>query len=248
MTDSTSVKSPDSSMSIGLQFLMNPCIYRHLPVVYRGMQEIYYKRAKIVLRELKKLFPESKTILEFNNHFELLVAVMLSAQTTDKQVNVVTKKLFAKYPTLKHYVDANDEEFVVDLSSVNYYRTKAKHVRATARKLQTEFKGVLPRTFDEMISFPGVGRKTAIVVLGNAYNITEGIAVDTHVQRLSKVFKLTKQTTPEKIEQDLKKLFPKKEWFQLTNRMIEYGRKFCPARCKHGSCPIVELLKQDHLY
>ncbi len=212
------------------------------------MDPVYSKRAKVVLRELKKLFPHSKTILEFGNHFELLVAVMLSAQTTDKQVNVVTRKLFPKYPTLEHYVNADDTKFVIDLSSVNYYKTKAKHVLATARKLHSEFQGILPSTFENMISFPGVGRKTALVVLGNAYNIVEGIAVDTHVERLSKVSKLTKQNTPEKIEKDLKELFPKKEWFQLTNRMIEYGRHYCPARCTHESCPIVGVLKKKNLY
>lgn len=212
------------------------------------MQDIYHRRAHIVLRELKKLFPHSQTILEFGNHFELLVAVILSAQTTDKQVNVVTRKLFKKYPRLKSYVEAKDEEFIEDVSSVNYYKTKAKHILATARKLHTEFGGKLPQTVEDMISFPGVGRKTAIVVLGNAHNIVEGIAVDTHVQRLSKVFKLTKQSTPEKIEKDLKKLFPKSEWFQLTNRMIEYGRQYCPARCKHESCPIVVRLTEAKLY
>jgi endonuclease-3 len=206
------------------------------------------QRSRIVLTELKRLFPESKTILEFSNHFELLVAIMLSAQTTDIQVNVVTRKLFTKYPKLTDYVDANDEKFAQDVSSVNYYKTKAKHILATARRLHTEFGGKLPETVEEMISFPGVGRKTALVVLGNAYNIVEGIAVDTHVQRLSRVFKLTKHTAPEKIETDLKKLFPKSEWFQLTNRMIEYGRKYCPARCKHESCPIISVLKKQKLY
>lgn len=206
------------------------------------------QRSRIVLTELKRLFPESKTILEFSNHFELLIAVMLSAQTTDIQVNVVTRKLFTKYPKLTNYVDANDEKFTQDVSSVNYYKTKAKHILATARRLHTEFGGKLPETVEEMMSFPGVGRKTALVVLGNAHNIVEGIAVDTHVQRLSRVFKLTKHTAPEKIETDLKKLFPKSEWFQLTNRMIEYGRKYCPARCKHGTCTIVQILKQKKLY
>lgn len=212
------------------------------------MEPLYHGRAKIVLRELKKLFPESKTILEFGNHVELLFAVMLSAQTTDKQVNVVTRKLFKKYPKLTDYAEASDEEFVKDVSSVNYYKTKARHILATARKLQTEFGGKLPETVEEMMTFPGVGRKTALVVLGNAHNIVEGIAVDTHVQRLSRALKLTKHTIPEKIETDLKKLFPKSEWFQLTNRMIEYGRKYCPARCKHKTCPIIQILTKKKLY
>ncbi len=212
------------------------------------MEPLYHGRANIVLRELKKLFPKSKTILEFGNHVELLFAVMLSAQTTDKQVNVVTRKLFKKYPKLKDYVNANDEQFVKDVSSVNYYKTKAKHILATARKLHTEFGGTLPQTVEDMMSFPGVGRKTALVVLGNAHSLVEGIAVDTHVQRLSRALKLTKHTIPEKIEIDLKKLFPKSEWFQLTNRMIEYGRKYCPARCKHKTCPIIQILTKKKLY
>ena len=212
------------------------------------MHYIYRQRAQVVLKELKKLFPESHTILEFSNHFELLVAVMLSAQTTDKQVNVVTRKLFKKYQKLQDYVDAEDEIFTEDISSVNYYKTKAKHILATARKLHTEFQGNLPNTLEEMMSFPGVGRKTAIVVLGNAFNTIEGVAVDTHVQRLSRVFKLTNHTVPEKIEKDLKELFPKKEWFRLTNRMIDYGRKYCPAGCKHEDCPIVVKLRKSKLY
>ncbi len=205
-------------------------------------------RAHTVLHELKTLFPDSKTILEFSTHIELLFAVMLSAQTTDKQVNVVTRILFRKYPTLQHYVNASDDEFVRDLRAVNYYKTKAKHILATARKLDSEFGGKLPRTLEEIMSFPGVGRKTALVVLGNAYTLVEGIAVDTHVQRLSRVFKLTKHTQPEKIEKDLKQLFPRGEWFHLTNRMIDYGRLYCPARCTHIDCPIVHKLKLKKLY
>ncbi len=212
------------------------------------MHEIRHARATLVLRKLKQLFPDSQTILEFSTHAELLFAVMLSAQTTDKQVNVVTRTLFKKYPTLAHYARAEDEEFTLDVSSVNYYKTKARHILATARKLHTEFGGILPKTIEEMMSFPGVGRKTALVVLGNAYALVEGIAVDTHVQRLSRVFKLTKHTQPEKIEADLKELFPKKEWFQLTNRLIDYGRMYCPAGCTHETCPIVKILKDKKLY
>lgn len=212
------------------------------------MHPSYHRRANIVLTELKNYFPHSHTVLEFSTPIELLFAVMLSAQTTDKQVNVVTRTVFNKYPTLTHYVNADDALFTEDIRAINYYKTKSKHILATARILDSKFEGTLPKTLEEMLTLPGVGRKTALVVLGNAYNITEGIAVDTHVQRLSNVFKLTKHTQPEKIEEDLKKLFPKDEWFHLTNRMIDYGRMYCPARCAHEDCPIVQILKKNRLY
>ncbi len=200
------------------------------------------QRADIVLTELKRLYPNSETILKFSNDWELLVAVMMSAQTTDKQVNKVTDNLFKKYKTVKDYADAELDELTQDISSVNYYKTKAKHIHATANKLLEDFHGELPHTLKDMITLPGVGRKTAIVVLGNAHDATHGIAVDTHVYRLTKLFGLSNETNREKVEQDLQKLFPKEEWFLLTNRMIDYGREHCPAHCKHGECPIYNKL------
>jgi len=205
------------------------------------------QRADIVLRELKRLYPNSKTVLNFSNDWELLVAVMLSAQTTDKHVNVVTEKFFRKYSTIAEVAKTSLDEITQNLNSVNYYKTKAKHVHASANKLLDEYDGKLPQTMKDMISLPGVGRKTALVVLGNAHNIVEGIAVDTHVNRLSQVFGLTEHNNPDKIERDLKELFPVDEWFSLTNRMIDYGREYCHARCKHAYCPIVLLLKQNNL-
>lgn len=196
------------------------------------------QRAGIVVRELKKLFPNSKTILKFSNNWELTVAVILSAQTTDAQVNIVTEKLFKKYPTLEDYIQADPVEFEQDVHSVNYYKNKAKYILATAQLLQNKFQGILPKTVIEMIEFPGVGRKTALVVLGNVYNIVEGIAVDTHVQRLSIAFGLTNQKTPEKIENDLKKIIPREEWFHFTNRMIDYGRAYFPAQRKDKADPL----------
>lgn len=190
------------------------------------------QRADIVLTELKKLFPESKTILVFSNPWELTVAVILSAQTTDAQVNIVTKKLFQKYKTLDEYVHANPVEFEQDVRSVNYYKNKAKFILAAAKMLRDEFNGTLPDTVEEMMKLPGVGRKTALVVLGNVYNIAHGIAVDTHVQRLSREFGLTNQTSPEKIEKELREILPKEEWFNFTNRMIDYGRAYLPAHKK----------------
>jgi len=200
------------------------------------------QRADIVLKELKKLFPESKTILNFSNDWELVVAVALSAQTTDKQVNVITSTLFKKYPTLSDYTNTSLEEFQNDISGVNYYKTKAKHILAAAKLLQEDFSGKLPKSVKELMRLPGVGRKTANVVLGNAHGLVEGIAVDTHVHRLSMQFGLTSNSNPEKIEKDLMEIFPKEEWFDLTNRMIDYGRAYSPAHKKDRDDPITKKL------
>jgi endonuclease III len=197
--------------------------------------------ATIVLTELKRLFPNPKPSLDFSNHWELVVAVVLSAQTTDKQVNVVTKKLFCKYNTLEKYLKADPEIFTQDLKHVGLYKTKAKNILAAAKLLKTTFKGILPKTIKELMLLPGVGRKTANVVLGNAYGIVEGIAVDTHVTRLAQKFGLTKQTDPKKIEQELMTLFPQEEWFLLTMRLIEYGREYSPARKKEDNTDPISL-------
>ncbi len=201
-------------------------------------------RANIVLQELKKLYPNPKSSLNFSNDWELLVAVILSAQTTDKHINTVTEKLFAKYSTLLDYTKANLDELTTDLNSINYYKTKAKHILASAKLVYEQFNGNLPKTVEELLILPGVGRKTALVTLAKAFDITQGIAVDTHVRRLSRLFGLTIETTPEKIEQDLTQLFPQEEWSHLTNRMINYGRDHCPAHCKHETCPILKQLDQ----
>ena len=188
------------------------------------------QRATIVLTELKRLFPTPKPSLHFSNNWELVVAVVLSAQTTDKQVNVVTKTLFEKYKTVDDYLSAQLDVFAEDMHSVSFYKTKAKHILAAAKIFDAEFKRVLPKTIADMMRLPGVGRKTANVVLGQAYGIAEGIAVDTHVTRLAQKFGLTNQSDPKKIEQDLMVLFPKEEWFLFTVRMIEYGREYSTAR------------------
>jgi endonuclease-3 len=196
-------------------------------------------RAKKILQKLKKLFPNAGMVLRYKNNWELLVAVELSAQCTDVQVNKVTEKLFKKYPKFSDYVKANKKEFEQDIFATGFYRNKTKNILAAAKYLEEFHKGKIPRTMEEMIKIPGVGRKTANVVLGNAYGIVEGIAVDTHVKRLARVLGLSKENTPEKIEQDLMELFPKKEWFRLTYLLIEYGRKYCPARKHyHEKCPL----------
>ena len=196
-------------------------------------------RARTLLRELKKLFPEAGMMLRFTNNWELLVAVELSAQCTDKKVNEITPLLFKKYPTLLDYVNASPREFEQMIFQSGFYRNKTKNILAAAKMVQETFHGELPRTMQEMLTIPGVARKTANVVLGNAYGVVEGIAVDTHVKRLSHVLGLSDEDRPNNIEKDLMDIFPKKEWFHVTYLLIEYGRKYCTARKHdHSECPL----------
>ena len=195
-----------------------------------------------ILTVLKRLFPNPKTILNYTTPFELLLAVILSARNTDKKVNEVTSKLFKKYKIIKSYANANSDELEKNLDKLGLFRQKAKFIKNTATIIINKHKGQIPKTMEQLIELPGVGRKTASVVLGNVYGIVQGIAVDTHVTRLSKLFGLTTNTNPEKIEEDLMLLLPKEEWFNFTNRMIDYGRKYCPAHCKHASCPLYKLI------
>ncbi len=190
-------------------------------------------RAKKILKVLKELFPNiTGTALKYTNPWELLVATILSAQTTDKQVNKVTEKLFKKYPTLQDYAKANLNEFQKDISSIGFYKNKAKFILEAAKMIEEKFNGKVPDTMQELLELPGVARKTANVILSNAFGKIEGIAVDTHVKRFAQKFELTDHSDPEKIEQDLMKIVPKKDWSNWTHRLIEYGRQICPAR-KH---------------
>ncbi len=207
------------------------------------------KKAKLILSALKKKYPHAKIILNYSNNFEILTAVMLSAQTTDVQVNKVTAKLFPKYkkeikelnndykkyknlkvPRIElveivNFSNANLKTFENDIKSIGLYKNKAKNIKLSARMILEKFKGHIPKTMDEMLELPGVGRKTANVVLGNAYGIVEGIAVDTHVKKLALKYGFTKEKTADKIEKDLMKIFNKKDWFSLTYLFIEHGRK-----------------------
>ncbi len=201
-------------------------------------------RWKTIARVLKKLFPHAKIALNFSNDWELLVAVQLSAQCTDKKVNEITPALFRKYRTLDAYVRAGKtpagvREFEGMIKSAGFYHAKARNILAAARDVKERFHGKLPRTMAEMVTIPGIGRKSANVILGNAYGVVEGIAVDTHVMRLSRVLGLTNERTPEKIEQDLMKIIPRKDWFAATYMIIDYGRKYCPSRPHdHTRCPL----------
>lgn len=189
-------------------------------------------RLRAMLRELKRLFPTAGMVLKYGNDWELLVAVVLSAQCTDVMVNKVTQTLFKKYRTLDDYVHADPREFGQDIRPTGFYKNKTKNILAAARIVKEQFSGKLPKTMSEMLEIPGVARKTANVVLGNAHGIVEGIAVDTHVRRFVIRFDLSNHRDPKRIEQDLMVLCPKKDWFHLTYLFIEYGRQICPAR-KH---------------
>lgn len=187
------------------------------------------KRAHAMTKKLKTLFPNIKISLNYRNNFELLVAVVLSAQCTDKRVNEVTKKLFKKYRKLNDYVNANIKEFEKDIRSTGFYRNKAKNILSIAKIIKNEFKGRVPKTMEELLKLPGVARKTANVVLGHAYGIVEGIAVDTHVKRFVQKFNLSDYKDPARIERDLMEIIPKKDWLLFTHYMIEYGREICKA-------------------
>ncbi len=203
------------------------------------------KKARAMDRALKKLFPDAKITLRYSNNWELLVAVMLSAQCTDSMVNKVTTTLFKKYTTLNDYVRANPKEFENDIRSTGFYRNKTKNILAAAKLITKKFNGKVPRAMDEIVTIPGVARKTANIVLGNAYGVVEGIAVDTHVKRFAHVYGLSYHTNTDKIEQDLMRLIPKKDWFGFTYRVIEYGRKYCPARPhNHSECPLISAMKK----
>lgn len=197
------------------------------------------KNINEIITILKKLFPEAKTALVYSSSFELLVAVILSAMCTDKAVNKTTEKLFKKYPNLESYISADPAVFEADISSINFYRNKAKNILATAKIIKNKHRGQIPKTMDEMLELPGVARKTANIVLYGAHGIVAGIPVDTHVRRLANLLGLTREEDPVKIEQDLIKIVPEREWVDFSFRLIDYGRKYCPARPHdHGQCPL----------
>lgn len=195
-----------------------------------------------ILKRLKKEYPAPETALNFSNPFELLVATILSAQTTDVHVNKVTERLFKKYKSVKDYADADLDMLQKDINSINFYRNKAKNIRAAAKIIVERFSSKVPKTMDELITLPGVARKTANIVLSNVYGINEGIAVDTHVQRLSQRLGLTKNEDPVKIEKDLMLITSQKEWGNLSHLLIFHGRKVCQAKNpKHNECVLYDI-------
>jgi endonuclease-3 len=203
------------------------------------------KQVSEILKRLKKEYAGTpQTALHFSSPFELLAATILSAQTTDVQVNKVTDKLFKKYLTIEDFANSTPEKLEKDVASVNFYRNKAKNICNAAKMILRQYGGNVPQTMDELITLPGVARKTANIVLSSAYGINEGIAVDTHVSRLANRLGLTEHEDPVKIETDLIKITPRKQWGDLSHLLIYHGRKVCIARKPHhdscilfGICP-----------
>ena len=194
------------------------------------------KTAEIIKR-LKKEYPRPRTALNFSGPFELLVATVLSAQTTDILVNRVTEDLFKKYRTVKDYADVPLETLQKYVNSVNFYKTKAKNIQSAAKMIVEKFHSEVPKTMEELVTLPGVARKTANIILSGAFGINEGIAVDTHVRRLAQRLGLTKNEDPVKIERDLMALTPKEEWGNLSHLLIFNGRKVCQAKKPmHSEC------------
>jgi endonuclease III len=188
------------------------------------------KRVREVIRRLKRAYPDAKTSLNHTNPFELLIATILSAQCTDERVNIVTADLFRKYHKPEDYLKVPARELEKDIQSTGFFRNKTKSIQGTAKMLTEEFGGEVPHTMDELLELPGVARKTANVVLGNAFGIKAGVVVDTHVTRLSHRLGFTQEKTAEKIERELIPIVPKKDWVIFPHLMIFHGRKICKAR------------------
>jgi len=183
-----------------------------------------------IIELLEKEYPKAKTALHYTNPLEILVATILSAQCTDKRVNIVTKSLFKKYKTAEDYANTDLGELEEDVRSTGFYRNKAKNIKRSSRMLVEKYDSQVPRTMNELLELPGVARKTANIVLSNAYGVIEGIAVDTHVRRLSKRLGLTENKNPNKIEADLMLIVPKSHWKRITDLLIFHGRNVCMAR------------------
>jgi endonuclease-3 len=196
-------------------------------------------RVRDVIRRLKRAYPDAKCSLNHSNPFELLVATILSAQCTDERVNIVTADLFRKYKKPEDYLKVSPRELEKDIQSTGFFRNKTKSIQGASRMLTEQYGGTVPHTMEELLELPGVARKTANVVLGNAFEIKAGVVVDTHVTRLSHRLNFTQRKTAEKIEQDLIPIVPKKDWVIFPHLLIAHGRKICKARnplC--DQCPV----------
>ncbi len=200
------------------------------------------KRARKVASLLAQTYGDAQCALHHTSAYELVVATILSAQCTDERVNMVTPALFARYPTVEVLAESKQEDVEQLIKSTGFFRAKAENIRGMARKLVDEFGGELPQTLDEMTSLPGVGRKTANVVLGTWFGLPTGVVVDTHVKRISNLLGLTESSNPEIIERELAALLPKEEWINFSHRLIHHGRRICIARRpKCLECPLLKV-------
>lgn len=206
----------------------------------RKESELKERVAKIV-DVLKKTYPDARCELNYQDPLQLLVATILSARCTDKQVNIVTAELFKKYRTASDYANADPAEFENSIKRIGMYKTKARAIQSACKKILERFNGEVPKTMEELTSLDGVGRKTANVVLGNAYGVNSGIVVDTHVARLSERLGLSKEKNPEKIELDLMKVVPQEQWTMFSHWIIWHGRRRCFAR--NPDCENCEIQK-----
>ncbi len=210
------------------------------------------KRTFEIIKRLKKEYPDAHCELTHANAFELLVATILSAQCTDERVNVVTANLFRKYRTPQDYLEVAQEELELDIRPTGFFRNKAKSIQGASRKIIENFGGDIPQTMEELLTLNGVARKTANVVLGNAFGIASGVVVDTHVSRVSQRLGLTENVIPEKIENDLAELVPQKDWILFPHLLIAHGRKICQARkpkCEicvlENVCPKIGVIRNN---
>lgn len=212
------------------------------PRPYSGPQPGSPEQVQAITEELRRLYPDAQGTLDFSNPLELLIATELAAQSTDERVNMVSRDLFRKYRSVEDYATVSEEDLEQDIRSTGFYRNKAKNIRAASQRIITNYGGEVPRTMEDLLTLPGVGRKTANVVLGNAFGIIVGFVVDTHVGRLARRFGWTTNEDPVKVEQDLMRIVPRKDWLDLSHLMIFHGRAICIARkplCEQ--CTLVKL-------
>jgi endonuclease III len=195
-----------------------------------GARGTYPSRVKAILAKLDQAYPSATCALEHKNAFQLLIATILSAQCTDVRVNEVTKKLFPKYPSPQAFAYANPAELENDIRPTGFFRNKTKSIIGASKKIVEEHHGEVPKTMEQLLTLPGVARKTANVVLGTAFGIADGVVVDTHVQRLAGRLDLSKNTDPKKIEQDLMQVIPRDKWIVFSHQLIWHGRRICQAR------------------
>ena len=210
------------------------------------MKLLNKKQINELLTKLDEIYPQTKCALNYNEPWQLLFAVILSAQCTDVRVNIITEKLFKKYPKIEDFCNINQEELANEIKSAGFYRNKAKSIKGSAEIITKQFNGQLPNNMEDLLKLPGVARKTANVTLGECFRKAEGIAVDTHVKRLVGRIGLSKEKTPEAIEKDLMKIIPQNKWIDISHMLITHGRNICNARkpeCQ--KCQIFDLCMKN---